>query len=145
MIRFIAVLFAVFTLGSDVFAADIVGELRFEDTNKKVKVSFKKDKAGLVMTQMPRYKLEVPYAHIDSVKFAYLEKGFDPGTAVLGGVAVAFLKRGEEIPSIILYTKEQVYYLTKFNRQKDAQRFWQNYFPHRSKIKVIDIGKWTTN
>ena len=120
-----------------------MGELRGDDLHKKVRIAFKKDKTGLVMTQMPRYKLEIAYTDIDSVKFGYIEKGFSMGTALMGGAAVALMRRGDEIPAIVIHTKEQVFYLSKFNRPKDAQRFWQKYFPHRSKIKVIDIGKWT--
>ena len=141
---FIVVAF-VFAFTSECFAADIVGELRGDGLHKKVRVSFKKDKTGLVFTQMPRYKLEIAYTDIDSVKFGYVEKGFNMGTALMGGAAVAFIKKGDQIPAIILHTKEQVFYLSKFGKEKDAQRFWQNYFPHRSKIKVVDIEKWKEN
>ena len=144
MTRFIAVLFTVctFALGSDVFAQSVVGELKVDDVQKKVRIAFNKDKTGLVLTQLPRYKAEIQYAEIDSAKFVYLTQGFDPGTAILGGWAIGLMKKGEKLPLIMLYVNNKVYYLTKFHREKEAQRFWVTYFTHRAKIKLIDGENW---
>lgn len=145
MTRLIAVLFAVFlfAFSCDTFAQQsLVGDLHVDDVHKKVKIAFLKDKTGLVFTHIPRYRLEIAYADIDSVKFAYTPKGIDPGAVMLGGLALGLMTRSQKIPMIALYANGKVYYLTKFNQGKGAYRFWSSYFPRRSKIKLIDGDKW---